>query len=102
MANAAVNRRLEAPELLLRDLKETVAFLLDISVFKRTVFHLGSGLQLLHSRVKSILSHGTRVNHYLVTKYFDLFRDSSYSMVSLLAKCSQINREFSFPDIFPA
>lgn len=67
--NAAHNYRLESPELLLENLIRTVQFLVDVSASSHSVFSFFSAFQLLTSRVKSILKHGARIKHHLVSPY---------------------------------
>ncbi|CAG7823072.1 unnamed protein product [Allacma fusca] len=64
--NATYNERLECPDLLLENLVRSVNFILDISVFKHSVYFFSSGLNHLHSRVKAIIRHGAKTKHHLI------------------------------------
>ena len=65
--NATLNERLECPDLLLLNLVRSVNFILDISVFRQSLFFFLSGLNHLHARVKAILRHGAKIKHHLVS-----------------------------------
>lgn len=63
----ARNHRLECPRDLLVGLIRTVELVIDVSVFKQSIFHLSSSKNHLHAKIKAILKHGAKIKHHMVS-----------------------------------